>query len=175
MARAKDVGRPVEHYGFTGRWKTTTSRCGCTWPAVPSVGSLGGRHLGRGRGERHTYDGPAQHTVFDSSDGVRSNLVFYGQKPRVAKAADGAFLFLPIDGVSMVDPRRLRRNELPPPAYVEQVTADRAAYVLLKACACRRACATCADRLHGAEPRRAGEEPLPHQAGRARSRSALWP
>jgi hypothetical protein len=66
--------------------------------------------------------------VFDSSDGVRSNLVFYGQKPRVAKTADGTLLFLPIDGVSMVDPRRLRRNELPPPVYVEQVTADRATY-----------------------------------------------
>jgi signal transduction histidine kinase len=69
-----------------------------------------------------------QHTVFDSSDGVRSNLVFYGQKPRVAKTAGGTFLFLPIDGVSMLDPRRLRRNELPPPVYVEQITADRATY-----------------------------------------------
>src|SRR4029450_8383097 len=69
-----------------------------------------------------------QHTVFDSSDGVRSNLVFYGQKPRVAKTADGTFLFLPIDGVSMLDPRRLFRNELPPPVYIEQITADRATY-----------------------------------------------
>ena len=69
-----------------------------------------------------------QFTVFDSSDGVRSNLVFHPQKPRVTKTADGTFLFLPIDGVSMVDPRRLRRNELPPPVYVEQITADRATY-----------------------------------------------
>src|SRR4029450_4840050 len=69
-----------------------------------------------------------QHTVFDSSDGVRSNLVFYGQKPRVAKTADGTFFFLPIDGVSMVDPRRLPRNELPPPVYIEQITADREIY-----------------------------------------------
>ncbi len=69
-----------------------------------------------------------QFTVFDSSDGVRSNLVFHPQRPRVTKTADGTFLFLPIDGVSMVDPRRLRRNELPPPVYVEQITADRATY-----------------------------------------------
>jgi signal transduction histidine kinase len=54
--------------------------------------------------------------------------VFYGQKPRVAKTAGGTLLFLPIDGVSMVDPRRLPRNELPPPVYVEQVTADRTTY-----------------------------------------------
>ena len=69
-----------------------------------------------------------QLTVFDSSDGVRSNLVFHRQKPRVTKTAGGALVFLPIDGVSMVDPRRLRRNELPPPVYVEQITADRATY-----------------------------------------------
>jgi signal transduction histidine kinase len=46
----------------------------------------------------------------------------------VAKTAGGTFLFLPIDGVSMLDPRRLLRNELPPPVYFEQITADRATY-----------------------------------------------
>ncbi len=69
-----------------------------------------------------------QLTVFDSSDGVRSNLVFHPQKPRVTKTAGGALVFLPIDGVSIVDPRRLLRNELPPPVYVEQITADGATY-----------------------------------------------
>src|SRR4029453_6999742 len=69
-----------------------------------------------------------QLTVFDSSDGVRTNLVLHGQKPRVAKTAGGTFFFLPLDGVSMVDPRRLVRNELPPPVYIEQITADRARY-----------------------------------------------
>ena len=69
-----------------------------------------------------------QFTVFDSSDGVRSNLVFHPLRPRVTKTAGGTFLFLPIDGVSMLDPRRLLRNELPPPVYVEQITADRATY-----------------------------------------------
>src|SRR4030095_3126003 len=69
-----------------------------------------------------------QHTVFDSSDGVRSNLVFHGQKPRVAKTAGGTFFFLPIDGVSMVDPPRLPRNDPPPPVYIEQIPADRATY-----------------------------------------------
>ena len=69
-----------------------------------------------------------QLTVFDSSDGVRSNQVFPPQKPRVTKTAGGTLVFLPIDGVSIVDPRRLLRNELPPPVYVEQITADRATY-----------------------------------------------
>jgi signal transduction histidine kinase/ligand-binding sensor domain-containing protein len=77
--------------------------------------------------DRHTTVA-VQLTVFDISDGVRSNLVFHGQKPRMAKTARGTLVFLPIDGVSMVDPRRLPRNELPPPVYVEQITADHATY-----------------------------------------------
>jgi signal transduction histidine kinase/ligand-binding sensor domain-containing protein len=67
-------------------------------------------------------------TVFDSSDGVRSNRAFHSYRPRVAKTADGRLWFLPIDGVSVVDPRRLGRNELPPPVYIERITADRAPY-----------------------------------------------
>jgi signal transduction histidine kinase/ligand-binding sensor domain-containing protein len=67
-------------------------------------------------------------TVFDSSDGVRSNRGFHTYKPRVAKTADGRLWFLPIDGISVVDPRRLDRNELPPPVYVERITADHTTY-----------------------------------------------
>ena len=78
------------------------------------------------KGEHSTV--AVQLTVFDSSDGVRSNQVFPPQKPRVTKTAGGTLVFLPIDGVSIVDPRRLLRNELPPPVYVEQITADRATY-----------------------------------------------
>jgi signal transduction histidine kinase len=46
----------------------------------------------------------------------------------MAKAADGRIWFLPLDGVSVIDPRRLGRNELPPPVYVELVTADHTTY-----------------------------------------------
>ena len=77
--------------------------------------------------DQHTTLG-VQVTVFDSVDGVRSNLVFSGLKPRVAKTADGRLWFLPVDGVSVVDPRHLRRNELPPPVHIEQITADHATY-----------------------------------------------
>ena len=67
-------------------------------------------------------------TVFDSSDGVRSSPALQRYRPRVAKAADGRIWFLPIDGVSVVDPRRLGRNELPPPVCVELITADHTTY-----------------------------------------------
>ena len=67
-------------------------------------------------------------TVFDSSDGVRSHAGTYGFGPRVAKTADGKLWFLPLDGVSVVDPRRLAFNKLPPPIHIEQVIADGKTY-----------------------------------------------
>ena len=61
--------------------------------------------------------------------------------PRVTKTADGRIWFLPIDGVSVVDALRLSRNELPPPVYVERITADHT-HVRCgsKACAFHRWC-----------------------------------
>jgi signal transduction histidine kinase/ligand-binding sensor domain-containing protein len=69
-----------------------------------------------------------QATVFDNSDGVRSHALAGGYGPRVAKAADGKLWFLPFDGVSVVDPRHLPFNKLPPPVHIEQVAADRKVY-----------------------------------------------
>ena len=76
--------------------------------------------------------------------------------------------FLPIDGVSIVDPRRLSFNNLPPPVYIEQIIADRETYDCERWPSLPRADARSANRLHGAESRRAGEEPVPHQARRPR-------
>jgi len=67
-------------------------------------------------------------TVFDSSDGVRSHAGTYGFGPRVAKTADGKLWFLPLDGVSVVDPDRLAFNKLPPPVRIERVIADGKTY-----------------------------------------------
>ena len=71
---------------------------------------------------------PIEVTVFDLSDGVRSSPGFHPHRPRVTKTADGRIWFLPIDGVSVVDPLRLGRNELPPPVHVERITADHTTY-----------------------------------------------
>ena len=71
---------------------------------------------------------PIEVTVFDLSDGVRSSPSFHPHRPRVTKTADGRIWFLPIDGVSVVDPLRLGRNELPPPVYVERIIADHTTY-----------------------------------------------
>jgi len=65
-----------------------------------------------------------QATVFDSSDGVRSHALTAGYSPQVSKAADGRLWFLPNDNVSVIDPRHLPINKLPPPVHVEEVKVD---------------------------------------------------
>jgi signal transduction histidine kinase/ligand-binding sensor domain-containing protein len=62
-----------------------------------------------------------QTRVFDSSDGVRSRAEPGGYSPHSAKSADGRLWFTTTGGVSVVDPRHLPSNKLPPPVYVESV------------------------------------------------------
>lgn len=69
-----------------------------------------------------------QVTVFDASDGVRSLGIAGHFAGQVAKSADGKLWFLPWDGVSVVDPRHLPFNNLPPPVHIEQITANRKRY-----------------------------------------------
>ena len=64
-----------------------------------------------------------QTTAFASSDGVRSHSI-RDFNPRFARSADGKFWFAHSDGVSVIDPRHLPFNKLPPPVHVEQVIAD---------------------------------------------------
>jgi signal transduction histidine kinase/ligand-binding sensor domain-containing protein len=69
-----------------------------------------------------------QTTVFDSSDGVRSRALpgHFGRK--VTKSLDGKIWFSPPDGVSIIDPRHLPFNKLPPPVHIKQVIADGKTY-----------------------------------------------
>jgi PAS domain S-box-containing protein len=69
-----------------------------------------------------------QATVFDSSDGARTHSLAGGYSPHVAKSMDGRLWFTGPDGVSVVDPRHLPFNTLPPLVHIEQVTADRKTY-----------------------------------------------
>ena len=59
---------------------------------------------------------------------MRSRALTTGYTPLVAKTANGKLWFLPLDGVSVIDPRHLPFNKLPPPVHIEQVTADRKTY-----------------------------------------------
>jgi signal transduction histidine kinase len=42
----------------------------------------------------------------------------------VAKSRDGRIWFIPVGGVSVIDPARLPFNALPPPVHIEQIVAD---------------------------------------------------
>ena len=50
----------------------------------------------------------------------------YGRK--VTKSPDGKIWFSAPDGVSVIDPRHLPFNKLPPPVHIEQITADGKTY-----------------------------------------------
>jgi signal transduction histidine kinase len=65
-----------------------------------------------------------QAMVFDSSDGVKSHAFYGDGSPRVGKSADGRIWFSTWDGLSVVDPRHLPVNKLPPPVHVEKVIVD---------------------------------------------------
>jgi signal transduction histidine kinase/ligand-binding sensor domain-containing protein len=69
-----------------------------------------------------------QTTVFDGSDGVRSSANHGSYSPVVAKSTDGKLWFTDVDGVSIIDPRHLPFNKLPPPVHIEQINADRKTY-----------------------------------------------
>ena len=69
-----------------------------------------------------------QVTVFDSSDGVSSHRFPGAYNAVVAKSADGKLWFVRPGGVSVIDPRHLPTNTLPPPIHIEQITADRKTY-----------------------------------------------
>jgi signal transduction histidine kinase len=69
-----------------------------------------------------------QFTVLDSSDGVGSSAIFGSSSPNVGKSLDGKLWFTTLDGFSVLDPRHLLYNKLPPPMHIEQITADRKSY-----------------------------------------------
>ncbi len=62
--------------------------------------------------------------TFDTSDGVLSHSAAGSFTPSVGKSPDGKLWFTTWDGVSVIDPRHLPFNKLPPPVHIEQVTAD---------------------------------------------------
>ena len=62
-------------------------------------------------------------TVFDRTDGLPSNECS-GYQPAVWKNADGRLYFPTLNGLAIVDPQQLPKNELPPPVIIESVRSD---------------------------------------------------
>ena len=63
-------------------------------------------------------------TVFDGSDGARMASRVGGANPRAAKAPDGKLWFVISDGISVVDPRHIPFNNVPPPVHIEAVKVN---------------------------------------------------
>jgi len=70
--------------------------------------------------------------LFDNADGVLiRSLLIGGYGPRFTKLPDGKIWFLPGDGnVSVIDPRHLPVNKVPPPVHIESIIADDKPYDL---------------------------------------------
>jgi signal transduction histidine kinase/ligand-binding sensor domain-containing protein len=66
--------------------------------------------------------------ILDNADGVRIHAAPGGYTPQVGKSPDGRIWFLPWDGVSVIDPRHLLFNAVPPPVHIEQITANGQTY-----------------------------------------------
>ncbi len=67
-------------------------------------------------------------TVLDTSDGVRAVSSMGSFIPHAARSGDGKLWYVTRDGVTVIDPRDLRLNKLPPPVHVEGIVADRKPY-----------------------------------------------
>ena len=62
---------------------------------------------------------------FGKTDGMLSAACIGGFQPAGFKARDGCFWFPTMEGVAIVDPRRVATNELPPPIAIEDCLLDR--------------------------------------------------
>ena len=70
-----------------------------------------------------------QVAVFDGSDGVRlHSRPFSSYTAPVGKSTDGKLWFTAGDGVSVIDPRHLPVNKIPPPVHIESIKADGKSY-----------------------------------------------
>ena len=63
-------------------------------------------------------------TLFDAADGAIAIGAPYSYGPSVTKTPDGRIWFTGPEGVTIIDPPNLRRNEQPPPVRIEQILAD---------------------------------------------------
>jgi signal transduction histidine kinase/ligand-binding sensor domain-containing protein len=68
-----------------------------------------------------------QARLFDVSDGVRTHS-YVSAVQDVTKASDGRIWYVAYDGVSVIDPRHVPFNKIPPPVHVEQITVDGKTY-----------------------------------------------
>ena len=62
--------------------------------------------------------------TFDSLDGLPGRPRYPRPGPALARTTDGRIWFSTDNGLAYVDPRRIPKNDLPPPVHVEAITAN---------------------------------------------------
>jgi ligand-binding sensor domain-containing protein/signal transduction histidine kinase len=67
-------------------------------------------------------------TIYSERDGVSSRSQPGSYGPKVVRTADGRLLFATHEGVSVIDPEQIPRNDVAPPVHVEQIVADGKTY-----------------------------------------------
>ncbi len=72
-------------------------------------------------------DGLVTFRLFDAFDGVQPGLT--SLKPQAVQSPDGRLWFVNGHLLQMMDPNHLQTNTIPPPVHVEEVVADRKAYL----------------------------------------------
>jgi ligand-binding sensor domain-containing protein/signal transduction histidine kinase len=62
--------------------------------------------------------------IFTTADGMRTDECHAGWQPSVWKARDKRLWFATVKGAVMIDPKKFKRNTVPPPVYIEQFIVD---------------------------------------------------
>jgi signal transduction histidine kinase/ligand-binding sensor domain-containing protein len=62
--------------------------------------------------------------AYGAADGMKNAECNGGTHPAGFKSRDGRLWFATLEGVAVVDPKRLRRNPRPPPVYIERLAVD---------------------------------------------------
>ena len=113
-----------------GRFTTFGARDGLpcdavNWVMEDDAGALWlSMSCGLVRVESPQHGRPLQANVFDSSDGVAATKTVGYVGPTVAKSPDGKIWFPSYDGLSVLDPRHVPHNKLPPPVHIERIIVN---------------------------------------------------
>jgi ligand-binding sensor domain-containing protein/signal transduction histidine kinase len=67
--------------------------------------------------------------AFDSSDGMRSTECIGGVQPSGWKSKDGMLHFPTTKGLTTINPRKIKRNTIPPPVRIEQLICNGATLI----------------------------------------------
>jgi ligand-binding sensor domain-containing protein/two-component sensor histidine kinase len=91
------------------------------------MGTTAGIARARKQDLHDTLDGKTRFvpgSSFGKSEGLNQSECANGFQPACMKARDGTLWFCTIGGAVVIDPKRIRRNEMPPPVHIEKLIFD---------------------------------------------------